>query len=138
MTAFVKKVSQQQPKPLSFVQAVKAGGDHWKSELHRTKWAGWLETWTPDQHDAYRMDACERGLSDRAWIGAAFLTPFEGVTPAIVTEFVYPPIPERSMDWSAVREDYDGAPDSHPSQRRIGHGRTKFEAIADLLEQEGA
>ena len=47
----------------------------------------------------------------------------------IRTEFVYPPIPDRRFDWSAVDDDtYEGgAP--------IGYGRTEQEAIADLLEQ---
>lgn len=45
------------------------------------------------------------------------------------TEFVHPPIPDRSMDWSAVRKGYEpGAP--------IGRGRTEADAVADLIEQE--
>ena len=48
--------------------------------------------------------------------------------PKIITKFDYPPIPDRRFDWSAVTEDYDlGSP--------IGHGATKKEAEADLLEQ---
>lgn len=47
----------------------------------------------------------------------------------IVTEHVYPPIPMRQFDWSAVDGDtYDG---SGP----VGTGATEQEAIADLLEQ---
>ena len=47
----------------------------------------------------------------------------------IKTEFVYPPIPIRNCDWSAIDDDtYDeGAP--------IGRGRTEQEAVADLMEQ---
>lgn len=53
----------------------------------------------------------------------------------IETSFDYPPIPDRSMDWSAVDGDtYDGAPDTHPPCP-IGRGRTEAEAIADLLEK---
>ena len=53
----------------------------------------------------------------------------------IRTEYVYPPIPDRSMDWSAVDEDtYDGAPDSG-NRHQVGRGRTEHEAIADLLTQ---
>jgi hypothetical protein len=48
----------------------------------------------------------------------------------IITNFDYPPIPDRRLDWSAVFDDYDGAPDSNCP---IGHGRTEAEAIADLL-----
>lgn len=55
--------------------------------------------------------------------------------PRIITEHVYPPIPDRSCDWSAVREGYDGAPDSHCL---IGRGATEAAAIADLVEQEDA
>lgn len=48
----------------------------------------------------------------------------------IRTSYDYPPIPIRSMDWSAVDDDtYDG-PGSP-----IGRGATEAEAIADLEEQ---
>lgn len=47
----------------------------------------------------------------------------------IVTSNIFPPIPVRTMDWSAVDDDtYDG---SGP----IGWGETEQEAIDDLLEQ---
>jgi hypothetical protein len=49
--------------------------------------------------------------------------------PEIVTEFVYPPIPIRTFDWSAVRDGYEGGD-------LIGRGATEAEAIADLLELE--
>jgi hypothetical protein len=52
----------------------------------------------------------------------------------IHTSFDYPPIPVRSMDWSAVTDDYDGAEDSR-TRSQIGRGATEQEAIADLLEQ---
>lgn len=46
----------------------------------------------------------------------------------IVTTFVYPPIPDRRWDWSAVTEDYEpGAPH--------GDGPTKWAAVADLMEE---
>ena len=52
-------------------------------------------------------------------------------TAKIVTQHDYPPIPERSQDWSAWREGYEpGA--------LIGRGPTEQEAIEDLLEQEDA
>lgn len=44
----------------------------------------------------------------------------------IHTEFEYPPIPDRRMDWSAVTDNYEpGDP--------IGRGATEDEAIADLM-----
>ena len=50
----------------------------------------------------------------------------------IKTKFVYPPIPTRDFDWSAVDDDtYDG--EGCP----IGRGESEEEAIADLLEQIG-
>jgi hypothetical protein len=55
-----------------------------------------------------------------------------GHAKVIHTEHVYPPIPERSWDWSAVFDGYDGAPDSRDM---IGRGRTEQAAIADLVEQ---
>lgn len=54
----------------------------------------------------------------------------------IVTEFVYPPIPMRQFDWSAIDADtYDGADDAGGKARCIGRGATEAEAIADLMEQ---
>jgi hypothetical protein len=51
----------------------------------------------------------------------------------IKTSFVYPPIPIRCFDWSAIDDDtYDGAEDSHCP---IGTGATEQEAIDDLLRQ---
>jgi len=47
----------------------------------------------------------------------------------ILTHYEYPPIPIRTMDWSAVRDGYEpGCP--------IGRGRTEEEAIQDLLDEE--
>lgn len=47
----------------------------------------------------------------------------------IETEYVYPPIPDRRFDWSAVRHGYDiGDP--------IGRGPTEQDAIDDLLNWE--
>ena len=47
----------------------------------------------------------------------------------IKTTHVYPPIPIRDFDWSAIDADtYDeGSP--------IGTGKTEAEAIADLMQQ---
>jgi hypothetical protein len=48
----------------------------------------------------------------------------------IRTEFVYPPIPDRRWDWSAIDDDtYDGP--GCP----IGYGPTEEAAVADLMEQ---
>lgn len=58
------------------------------------------------------------------------------------TNFVYPPIPSRSMDWSAIDSNtydasYEGEDENghHWSCSPSGHGRTEREAIEDLLEQ---
>lgn len=51
----------------------------------------------------------------------------------IVTDHVYPPIPDRRWDWSAVTDEYDGAPDA--GWQPHGWGRTEAEAIADLKVQ---
>ena len=51
----------------------------------------------------------------------------------IRTTYVYPPIPIREFDWSAIDEDtYDGAEDSG-NRGQVGYGRTEQEAIADLM-----
>lgn len=48
----------------------------------------------------------------------------------IVTDFIFPPIPTRAHDWSAVTEDYEpGDP--------IGYGETEAEAIEDLIDLLG-
>ena len=51
----------------------------------------------------------------------------------IVTHYDPKPIPDRSFDWSAVSENYDGAPDA--PDMPIGYGETEAAAIADLIEQ---
>lgn len=51
----------------------------------------------------------------------------------IITEHYLKPGPDRQWDWSAVRDDYDGAPDSHCP---VGYGTTEKAAIDNLLEQE--
>lgn len=54
----------------------------------------------------------------------------------IRTHYVYPPIPVRDFDWSAIDEDtYDGAPDAGQRAQMIGFGKTEAEAIADLKQQ---
>lgn len=51
----------------------------------------------------------------------------------IVTSFVYPPIPIRTHDWCAYREDDEPNDNGHMRQ---GFGATEDEAIADLLMLE--
>ena len=55
----------------------------------------------------------------------------------IHTNHDYPPIPVRSMDWSAVIDDYDCDCDQDGffSTSPIGHGATEQEAIADLMTE---
>jgi hypothetical protein len=58
------------------------------------------------------------------------------------TCFDYPPIPVRSMDWSAIDGNtydasYEGEDENghHWKCGAAGHGASENEAIADLLEQ---
>ena len=56
----------------------------------------------------------------------------------LATSFDYPPMPTRSMDWSAINSrtfdaDWDG--ERYVTRCPIGRGETEAEAIADLLEQ---
>lgn len=55
----------------------------------------------------------------------------------IRTTHVYPPIPIRSMDWSATTDDYDADCDQDGffSTHPIGWGATEAEAIEDLKQQ---
>lgn len=48
----------------------------------------------------------------------------------IITEFVYPPIPIRSMDWQAY---YDGEEPDDDGRAEFGTGVTEKAAIHDLL-----
>jgi hypothetical protein len=48
---------------------------------------------------------------------------------AIITNHIFPPIPLRQFDWSAVRDGYE------PGDNQ-GFGKTEPEAIGDLLELE--
>jgi hypothetical protein len=51
------------------------------------------------------------------------------MTKKIILTHVYPPIPVRQFDWSAIRDGYEpGAP--------IGWGKTEKLALEDLLKQE--
>ena len=60
----------------------------------------------------------------------------------ISTSFDYPPIPIRSMDWSAIDANtYDASYEGEDESGSVwkcspsGHGRTEAEAIEDLLDQ---
>ena len=49
----------------------------------------------------------------------------------IIVNFIYPPIPSRTMDYEAYRDGYEpGDP--------LGHGETEQDAINDLIDQEEA
>ncbi len=50
----------------------------------------------------------------------------------ILTQHVFPPIPIRLFDWSAVKDGDCGCPECHAP---IGRGRTRLEAILDLWDQ---
>lgn len=50
----------------------------------------------------------------------------------VITQYVYPPVPFRDMDWNAVTDEYDGAPDA--GHQCMGHGATEQEAINALLD----
>lgn len=56
----------------------------------------------------------------------------------IVTHYECPPIPIRSMDWSACEHDNDDADwdgERWVIDRPVGYGATEEEAIEDLLRQ---
>ncbi len=58
----------------------------------------------------------------------------------IRTSFDYPPIPIRSMDWSAVLDGYDPTPYDYDTPARgphaaMGYGHSEGQAICDLIEQ---
>lgn len=49
------------------------------------------------------------------------------MTPKIITDFIYPPIPDRRFDWLAF---YDG----YEEDGNYGYGTTELEAIRDLKD----
>jgi hypothetical protein len=51
----------------------------------------------------------------------------------IRTSHIRPPIGTLQFDWSAVLDDYDGAPDS--GFQPVGYGPTEQAAITDLLDE---
>lgn len=55
----------------------------------------------------------------------------------IHTNFDYPPVPDRDMDWSAVTDDYEAECDSEGwwSHHPVGRGPTEETAIQDLLNE---
>jgi len=56
----------------------------------------------------------------------------------VSTSFDYPPIPIRSMDWSAIDSntyDADCDEDGFFSSCPVGYGATEAEAVSDLLEK---
>lgn len=57
----------------------------------------------------------------------------------IITEFVYPPIPDRSSDWRATDDnfdaDYDYDAERYVTSSIIGTGPTEREAVIDYWEQ---
>lgn len=56
----------------------------------------------------------------------------------ITTSYDFPPIPDRSMDWSAIDSDTydcDCDQDGFFSTDPVGRGATEAEAVADLLQQ---
>lgn len=54
------------------------------------------------------------------------------MNPKIITTFVYPPIPIRSLDWSAH---FDGDEPDDDGHMLVGRGATEGEAIQDLKER---
>lgn len=131
--AFRKEIRKDPPPTVRSM--VSQYGDDWAlfcatHPISSPVWNGDKDT--AARHDAYVMLRCEKGERDR--IDPYDLGSYEPmVRPPIVVEHVYPPIPDRSCDWSAVREGYDGAPDS---KCLVGRGPTAQAAINDLLEQE--
>jgi hypothetical protein len=52
----------------------------------------------------------------------------------IETEFIYPPIPDRSCDWQATFEGYEPPDCDGVGGDYIAHGPTEEAAVAALIE----
>ena len=120
---------------LGFADAVRQLGDDWlwgmkqTFALHvATELA--MKDRAHDHAEKAIMDLCTKSASRdffRRGMSATF--PELDLYEPIEIEFVYPPIPERCFDYRATREGYE------PGDK-MGYGRTPFEAINDLIEQE--
>lgn len=110
---------QVAPKRISFVAAVKRWDDDWRVGIHLIDVQ--LEARTQDQRELYLMISMERGYHARV------------EEPRGLDDYEPIEVGEHGFGFSAVREGYDGAPDSH---HLIGTGRTRYEAIDDLITQE--
>lgn len=53
------------------------------------------------------------------------------MTPKIITDFVYPPIPMRQFDWQAY---YDGDEPDDEGHMQTGSGATEIEAMENLVQ----
>lgn len=116
-----KKVPAPRLAAFSFVKAVTEFGDSWRCRMPTDLLLKATDDLTFDRREAAGMKLLEEGVLSR--IGP----------PAYV--HAYPPmiVDEHGYGYCAVREGYDGAPDSNCP---IGVGRTRFQAIADLLDAE--
>lgn len=121
-----KKVA---PHHISFVEAVTRYGDNWT--LHQSiPLATQTAEVTRDFREAIRMRLMEEGNMPRV------LDVADPSDSDICTDYWPKPIPTNRHDWTAYRAGYDGAPDAGWPSNCIGTGRTKYEAIAELLELE--
>jgi hypothetical protein len=71
--------------------------------------------------DAYWYASADDPLDWETWVSPIFATSL----PKIVTSHIFPPIPDRSMDWCAY---YDG----EEERGNYGYGTTEQAAIEDL------
>lgn len=110
-----KKVAKLPQPAFSFVAAVKRNADLWWINAPPAS----RDHGSQDEHERALMWLMERGVVSR--VGDLAEPSDRDILPGF------------NCMWTAVRADYDGAPDSNcPS----GSGYTKFQAIADLLDAE--
>lgn len=126
--AFRKQISQ---KPVPTVrELVTKYGDEWflfaaSHPVSSPVWQGDMRR--VDYLDYRTMKLCEEGRRDR--IDSYDVRYAEEAGRPISFEFHSTP-----QLWSAIfKDEYDGAPDSRST---MGFGKTKFEAVADLLEKD--
>lgn len=131
MTSAYRKQVAKPPVVLSFVAAVKSrrpDDDGWMFDFAHIPDGVrcYAYEFTADYREWAAMTNLERGIRSRVEYDDE-----PAARPAIVVSHEYPPIPERGMDYRAMREGND---ECGP----YGWGATRFQAIADLIEQETA
>lgn len=100
-----------------------AGIDMYKQPTLEPDGVIWPDLFVDEKINSVDCKSCVNGIVDTYGIDELI----SYTKPSIVTSFNNPPIPIRSMDWSAWLDGQE--------EGKVGQGSTEEEALEDLLEQ---